>query len=142
MKKPVVLMSAIIGGTALVVAVAAGAFVFLKHRHHTGPTVLAPAQQRALQVDFPQMVSPLEGGGLIQYTITLQASDAATKGEMTDMQPEIQDSFNKTMLQFTGSQLHVVGGFEKLKVDIKQSVNQLLPKGTVTKVEFVSYLVQ
>lgn len=120
-----------------------GTFLFLKgSKASKGPTVLTPAQERALQIDFPQMTTNTSDGGLLQFTVTLQGSDSSTTSEITVLEPQIEDELNNTVHQFSSADLKAPTGQEKLSAIIEQNVNKLLPTGKVTKVLFTQWVVQ
>ena len=142
MKKPVVIMISIIGGMAVLLAAGVGAYFYLKPGKATHPVPLTAAQARALQVDLPQLTTNLKGGGLIQFTLTLQASDASTKKELTDLQPDVQDSINQTMREFSADDLKTVQGFNALKSAIMTNVNHVLQKGHISAAFLSQVVVQ
>lgn len=142
MKKPVVIMISIIGGMAVLLAAGIGAYFYLKPGKGTHPAALTAAQARALQVDLPQLTTNLKNGGLIQFTLTLQASDAATKKELTDLQPDVQDSINQTMREFSSDDLKSVQGYNDLKNSIMTAVNHVLQKGHISAAFLSQVVVQ
>ncbi len=121
-----------------------GVFLYFNLRSHgsSQPVQLTASEQAALQVSFPQETTNLQTDGLIQFTMVLQASDKKAKDEVTQLTPDIQDTVNRIMLQFTSDQLKQVSGFDKLKQMILQNVNQRLQHGQVTKVDFSQIVIQ
>lgn len=142
MRKPVVIMISLIGGMAVLLAAAVGVYSYLKHSKGAHPKTLTAAQVKALQVNLPQLTTNLENNGLIQFTLTLEAADASTKQEITDLQPEIQDAINGAMRQFTATDLSSQKGYTSLKSTIMNAVNHVLPKGHVDAVYLSQVVVQ
>lgn len=142
MKRPLRIMLILIGSMAVVIAAAVGVYLYLQHGKGKHPAPLSAAQIKALQVDLPQLTTNLENNGLIQFTVTLQANDAATKKEISDLQPEIQDAINSTMRGFTSSDLGNAQGYTALKTAILTAVNHVLPKGQVSAVYLSQVVVQ
>ncbi|MCL6548375.1 MAG: flagellar basal body-associated FliL family protein [Alicyclobacillus sp.] len=142
MKRVLVVMSVILASVVVVIGGGVGYYLHLRHpaKHQAAP--LSPAQAKNLQVPFPQLTSNLKDDGLIQFTVVLQASDQATKAELVDLQPQIEDLFNLATRQFTSDELRQVSGYTRLKQRIRAGVNRLLPKGSVTAVYLENTLVQ
>lgn len=129
---------------AVIAVLVVGGVIFYLHykSSHSGPKKLTLAQQQALQVALPQMTTNLAGGSIVQFTVTLQASDSATVNELKSMTPVIEDDLNRIMRQYSSNQLDSSTGLTKAKSQIQSSVDASLPKGSVTKVYFVSILAQ
>lgn len=136
-------MLGILGSIALLCVLGIGGYMYFNHsKTPQVPKPLTAEQAAALQVNLPQMTTNLQTDGLVQFTLTLQANDMATKSEINAMLPDLEDAINATMLQFTGAELKQVNGFDKLKSSIQSTVNQKLQKGSVTKVYFSQIVVQ
>jgi flagellar protein FliL len=143
LKKPVMIMLSIIASIVLLCILVVGGYFYVKHQLHPAKQKpLTAAQQAALQVAFPQATTNLESDGLIQFTMVVQATDKDTKTEITQLMPDIQDLVNRAMLGFTADALKQTAGFDKLKASIMASVNQELPSGKVTKVDFSQIVIQ
>ncbi|MCF8564762.1 flagellar basal body-associated FliL family protein [Alicyclobacillus tolerans] len=143
MKKSVVIMASVLGSIAVLLAAGVGVDWYFKSAHTPKrPAPLTAAQAKALQVNLPQTVTNLKGSGLIQFAVTLQAANAATKNELTDLQADVQDSINQTMRQFTPDELRTTQGYETLKNAIKTNVNDILPQGSVSQVYLSQVVVQ
>jgi len=141
MKRLLKLMIIVIA--VMAVLVAGGVFFYLHYKSsHSRPKPLTLAQQQALQVALPEMTTNLKSGSIVQFTVTLQASDAATQNEIKDMTPAIEDELNRIMRQYTDNDLDSSQGLAQLENNIRTTVNSSLPKGSVTKVLFVSILTQ
>ncbi|MCL6442023.1 MAG: flagellar basal body-associated FliL family protein [Alicyclobacillus sp.] len=142
MKRAWIWVVSVICGVAVLMLVGAGGYWYFLHRNSPHRHVaLSPAQARALQIDLPQMTSNLQDG-LIQYAVTLQASDVKTKSQIIQIQPEVEDALIRTMHEFTSKQLKGTAGYDALKLKIEAAVDQLLTGGKVTKVYFSSQIVQ
>ncbi len=137
-------MLSIILTVAVLCAASVGVYYYIKHKSAVSsePKQLTAAEQAALQVTFPQMTTNLETDGLIQFTMTLQASDNKTKDEISQMIPDIQDIVNRTMLSFSANDLKQVSGFDKLKKSILTAVNSKLLNGSVTNIYFSQIVIQ
>ncbi|GGI94683.1 hypothetical protein GCM10010885_00280 [Alicyclobacillus cellulosilyticus] len=142
MNHPLRWMFIIIGSVAVVLAGAVGGYEYLKTSHKASHHALTPAQARALQLDLEPMTTDLKGDGLIQFSVTLQASDSATKQELNDLVPQIQDLLNATMRQYTAAQLRTSAGMAQLRADIRNRINRLLTHGRVTEVYLPQIIVQ
>lgn len=141
MKKPIRWMLSIIVGMVVIVGLAIGTYeLFLKPKH--GPEPLSAAQQVALQYALPQMTTNLKGSGIVQFTVTLQASDKSTLAELKTLTPDIEDVLNETMRQFTTGNLTSAAGLDEVKANIKTAVNARLSSGKVTKVLLPSVVAQ
>lgn len=135
MKNPIKWMVSIVVGMVLVVGLGVGAYLtYFKHPAHKGPVKLTSSQQAALQYTVPDMTTNLKSSGVVQFSVTLQASDKATLNELKELTPSIQDVLNETMRQYTMDDLTSSAGLAHLKSSILVSVNAILPKGKVTKV--------
>ncbi len=143
MKKPIKWMLSIIVVMVVVIGLVIGAYeCFLNPHKQTDPLHLTAAQQAALQYAMPQMTTNLKGSGIVQFSVTLQASDKSTLDELKTMTPEIEDVLNETMRNFTTQDLTTSGGLSQLKSQIKASVNAQLATGKVTKVLLPSVVAQ
>lgn len=143
MKKPFTIMISLIAVMAILLVVAIGAYDYVKHSKTTAAAkVLSPVQAKALQVGLPQLTTNLKNAGLIQFTLTIQASNAATKKEVLDLQPEVQDVINETMRQFTAADLSTEQGYVSLKASIVKAIDGVLPKGSVSAVYLSEIVVQ
>ncbi|MDP9728853.1 flagellar basal body-associated FliL family protein [Alicyclobacillus tolerans] len=143
MKKPLIWMVIILLIIAILCVLGVGAYLFLLHpRTPAAKPALTPQQEAQLQVSFPQMTTNLGSSGLIQFTMTLQADSSSTKNEINVMMPEIENSVNGLMRQFTASELQQVSGFNQLRTAIQKTVNAELPHGDVTKVYLSQIVVQ
>ncbi|MCL6631985.1 MAG: flagellar basal body-associated FliL family protein [Alicyclobacillus herbarius] len=144
MKRMLLIMSAVILGFAVCLAVAVGWYKYKRPTATAKPVnkSLSPAQQNALLVQLPQTTTNLKGDGIVQFTIALLPMDGETKKELSDLQPAILDVLNETMRQFTAADLSTVGGVNRLKRTILDRVNQVLPQGRVDKVLIVSLVTQ
>jgi flagellar protein FliL len=135
MKKPIKWMLSIIVGMVVIVGLAVGVYeMFVKPHKHSGPVHLTSAQQAALQYAIPEMTTNLKGSGVVQFTVTLQASDKSTLAELKELTPSIEDALNETMREFTMQDLTTSTGLTRLKSQIESSVNERLPQGKVTNV--------
>lgn len=144
MKKPLRVSVMMIGALAVVLAAAVGVDRYLSGRHHhpKKPAPLSPAQQLALQVSLPQMTTNLKDSGLVQFTLTLQANNSATKTELTDLTPEIQDYINETMRGYASQTLEEASGVATLKNQVRSGIDHMLQSGSVTNVMFTTIVVQ
>ncbi|QQE80813.1 flagellar basal body-associated protein FliL [Alicyclobacillus sp. SO9] len=141
MKKPLKLMVLIISSMAVLIAAGIGVYLVLKpsaHKHGK----LTIQQQKALQVALPQMTTNVAGGGIVQFTVTLQANDKSTHEEIKTLIPTIQDTMNRLMRTYTTKEINSSSGIVKLKGNIAKAVDSQLPKGTVTKVLFTDIVTQ
>lgn len=145
MKRPIAIMLSILLGMVLVAALGLGGYLYFNRAHHAKKqtkTALTPAQALALQVTLPQMLANLGDGGIVQFTMSLQATDSQTKTEITDLQNQIDDFLIRMLKQYSSTQVDSVGGFSQLKRAIIAGVNQMLPLGRVTAVYFANEIVQ
>ncbi len=136
-------MWTLIGTAAVVIAAAAGGTYYWKSQKAGAhePVHLTAAEMKSLRVDLPETTADLQDG-LIQFTLSLEASDMRTKQELTDLSPVVEDAVNRALLQFTTAQLHSQVGVATLKQHIMTDVNALLPSGRVTGVYFATIVVQ
>jgi flagellar protein FliL len=147
MKKPLLVMLAMILAIIVVVGGGLGTYMYFTHSHHKSsakakPAVLTPSQALALQVTLPQMTANLNSSGLIQFTLTLQTDSKATKTEVTEMQNQIQDKVNDVMREFTPDQLRNNQGVSMLKQSLLTNINGMLQTGKLTNVYLSQVLVQ
>lgn len=143
MKKPIFAMLSIILGMVIVAGLGLGAYWFFGKSHAPHKKVaLTPAQALALQVSLPQMLANLGDGSVIQFTLALQASDASTKTEITDLQSQIENYLIRTLKGYTSTQLDRKQGLTQLTQTIVHGVNTMLPKGKVTAAYFSNEIVQ
>ncbi|MCL6453476.1 MAG: flagellar basal body-associated FliL family protein [Alicyclobacillus sp.] len=140
MAKTVRTMLVIIAVIVAIAALGAGGYWYLHLRSHA-PKRITAAQLQALRVDLPENTTNLKDG-LIQFTVSLEASDAATKKEIADLLPSVQDAVNNCMRNFTKAQLQNATGVKDLKQAIMQAVDGRLPTGKVTNVYFSTIVVQ
>lgn len=126
----------------IVVVAGIGVGGYLYHRHRAnGPHPVTAAQLQSLRVDLPENTANLEDG-LIQFTVSLQAVDANTKTEITELMPSVQDAVNASMRDFSKAQLHQSDGVLKLKAAIIKAVDARLPMGHITRVYFSTIVIQ
>ncbi|RIV29377.1 flagellar basal body protein FliL [Alicyclobacillaceae bacterium I2511] len=136
-------MWTLIGTATVAIAVAAGGTYYWKFQKASAhePIRLTAAQMKNLRIDLPETTANLQDG-LVQFTLSLEASDSRTKQELSDLTPVVEDAVNRALLQFTTAQLHSEAGVESLKQHIMTDVNALLPNGRVTGVYFATIVVQ
>lgn len=142
MKRTIRTMLIALSAIVLLFGIGIGVYFYLKPGQPRVTKPLTAEQQLALQVTFPADTTNLQSDGLIQFTMTLQASDSATKSEITAMQANISDAVNRLMREFTGDELKQVSGYDKLETAIAATTNQMLQKGKVTKVLLSQVVVQ
>lgn len=143
MKKPIFAMLSIILGMVIVVGLGLGVYWYIGKSHAPHKAVaLTPAQALALQVSLPQMLANLGDGSVIQFTLSLQASDAGTKTEITDLQNQIENYLIRTLKGYSAAQLDRKQGFSELRQTIVHGVNAMLPSGKVTAAYFSNEIVQ
>ena len=144
MKKAVRTMLFIVLGIVVIAGAVIGYVLYAKKHHAAGgaPPKLSAKQMAALQVTLPQMTTNLAGSGIIQFTLTLQADSKSTKNELNLMEPQISDTENGVMREFTSDELRTDAGLSRLKATIVSQVNRLLPSGKVTAVYLSQVLVQ
>lgn len=142
MRKPLVLMISIIGGSAVLIALAIGGYLYLKSNSGSKtPKPLTTSELKSLRVDLPQNTSNL-ADGLIQYTVSLQAANTKSKTEIADMLPVIQDAIITSLKKYTVNDLKTPDGFAKLHTDLVTAVNRVIPNGKITDVYFSTDVVQ
>lgn len=141
MAKTIRTMLMIILAIIVVAGLGVGGYWYLKHKKSGAPKPLTATQLQQLRVDLPENTTNLQDG-LIQFTLSLQADNASTKKELTELQPSVQDAVNEVMKTFTQSQLHSVAGLSELKSAIKQAVDSRLPSGKITDVFFATIVIQ
>lgn len=143
MKKPLAVMMSILLGMLIVAGVAVGGLWYLKGGHkHDKIVSLTPAQALALQVTLPQMLANLGDGGMMQFTLSLQASDSTTKTEINELQNQIDDYLIRTLKAYSTETVNSPSGFVHLKRAMQTGINRILPTGKVTKVYFSNEIVQ
>jgi len=142
MKRPLKTMMMVLIAIILLFVIGLAAYFFFKPGQPHVRKPLTAEQALSLQVAFPADTTNLQTDGLIQFTMTLQASDTSTKSEITAMQANIIDAVNRLMREFTGDELKQVNGYDKLESQIQSTVNQMLQNGKVTKVLLSQIVVQ
>jgi flagellar FliL protein len=135
-------MISIIGGSAVLIALAIGGYLYLKSNSGSKtPKPLTTSELKSLRVDLPQNTSNL-ADGLIQYTVSLQAANTKSKTEIADMLPVIQDAIITSLKKYTVNDLKTPDGFAKLHTDLVTAVNRVIPNGKITDVYFSTDVVQ
>lgn len=130
----------ILAVVVVVCGLGVGGYYYLTHRSKT-PKPPTAAQLQALRVDLPENTTNL-ADGLIQFTVSLEAADKASKQDITDMLPVVEDVVNQSMRQFTKSELQSSNGLRDLKDKIISALNQRLAGGKVTNVYFSTIVIQ
>ncbi|HHY09273.1 MAG TPA: flagellar basal body-associated protein FliL [Firmicutes bacterium] len=78
----------------------------------------------------------------IKTDIVLETKDRRTISELEKREPQIRDRIITLIRSKTGEELNNAAGQELLRLDIKNSLNDLLLKGEVTNVFFVDFIIQ
>ena len=87
------------------------------------------------------LVSP-NADRYLKCKIDLQLSSAAVQKEIDKRLPAIRDLIIQILSSKTVAEIQTIKGKQKLKEEIKNKINQLLPKGEVTNVYFTQFIIQ
>ncbi|UOF89365.1 flagellar basal body-associated FliL family protein [Fodinisporobacter ferrooxydans] len=128
--------------TVLAVGIVFGYVYFFKSPGVNKPHVPTAAEMSAAQYALPQITTNLQGGSIIQVTITLQADSSKAKDELDKRKAQVMDTINGLLHDMTKVDLEKPDGLNLLKKKIIQSINSYMSDGKVTDVYYANPIIQ
>lgn len=157
--KKKLLMFIVIGVVALVILLGGGLAAFLMLRSdptadeivaesgHGGEAKVAKKEESGHPPVFEKL--PLftvnlisESGEVMQTEIVLELADAHAQETVKQLMPKIQGGVNKMLSSKTPEEIKTPAGRDKLEVEVKELVNQIVNEEAVLSVNFTSFIVR
>jgi flagellar FliL protein len=123
------------------VGVVAG-YKFLAKGSTSKPKPPTAAELASEQYALQQITTNLQGGAMIQVTITLQADSGKAKDELDQRKAQVLDTIEGILHNTTQVDLEKSDGMIRLKQKIMQSINTYMQDGRVTDVFYANPIIQ
>lgn len=106
---------------------------------HEGPTVEEIVES---SMDIPEIVTNLEGEEYIRVSFKIQTDSKDTKEELEKLNFRVNNIIIKHLSNLDKEQLEGLDGKTKLEENLKDEINEILPKGKVVQVYITSIVIQ
>jgi flagellar FliL protein len=127
--------------TALAVGVVL-AYMFVFKSASGPPQPPTAAELASRQYALQQITTNLQGGSVIQVTITLQADSGKAKDELDKRKAQVMDTIDGILHNTSRVDLEKPDGLIQLKKKIMQSINAYMQDGHVVDVYYANPIVQ
>lgn len=128
---------------AIVASGTIAGFYLLKKEDPKKPLPEKPVVLSIWPMDpFVVNIAETNGERYLKIVIQLELSDIGIGPELEQLKPRIRDSVLDLLTPKTYKDLMDLAGKQRLREDIAGRINNILPRGKVTKVYFTDFVVQ
>lgn len=122
-------------------AIASAYFYYLNHQAEAvnGPTVDEIVES---SLEIPEIVTNLLGDEYIRVSFTIETDSEETKSELEKLDFRVNNIIIKHLSNLESEELEGLEGKTRLENDLKEQINEVLPRGKVVKVYITSIVIQ
>lgn len=128
----------------LMISVAAIAFAYFYHLNHQAEAVNGPTVDEIVEssLEIPEIVTNLRGDEYIRVSFTIETDSEETKSELEKLDFRVNNIIIKHLTNLESEELEGLEGKTRLENDLKEQINEVLPRGKVVKVYITSIVIQ
>lgn len=128
----------------LMISVAAIAFAYFYHLNHQAEAVNGPTVDEIVEssLEIPEIVTNLRGDEYIRVSFTIETDSEETKSELEKLDFRVNNIIIKHLSNLESEELEGLEGKTRLENDLKEQINEVLPRGKVVKVYITSIVIQ
>jgi len=128
----------------LMISVAAIAFAYFYHLNHQAEAVNGPTVDEIVEssLEIPEIVTNLLGDEYIRVSFTIETDSEETKSELEKLDFRVNNIIIKHLSNLESEELEGLEGKTRLENDLKEQINEVLPRGKVVKVYITSIVIQ
>lgn len=128
----------------LMISVGAIAFAYFYHLNHQAEAVNGPTVDEIVEssLEIPEIVTNLLGDEYIRVSFTIETDSEETKSELEKLDFRVNNIIIKHLSNLESEELEGLEGKTRLENDLKEQINEVLPRGKVVKVYITSIVIQ
>lgn len=128
----------------LMISVAAIAFAYFYYLNHQAEAVNGPTVDEIVEssLEIPEIVTNLLGDEYIRVSFTIETDSEETKSELEKLDFRVNNIIIKHLSNLESEELEGLEGKTRLENDLKEQINEVLPRGKVVKVYITSIVIQ
>lgn len=128
----------------LMISVAAIAFAYFYYLNHQAEAVNGPTVDEIVEssLEIPEIVTNLRGDEYIRVSFTIETDSEETKSELEKLDFRVNNIIIKHLSNLESEELEGLEGKTRLENDLKEQINEVLPRGKVVKVYITSIVIQ
>lgn len=128
----------------LMISVAAIAFAYFYYLNHQAEAVNGPTVDEIVEssLEIPEIITNLLGDEYIRVSFTIETDSEETKSELEKLDFRVNNIIIKHLSNLESEELEGLEGKTRLENDLKEQINEVLPRGKVVKVYITSIVIQ
>ncbi len=128
----------------LMISVGAIAFAYFYYLNHQAEAVNGPTVDEIVEssLEIPEIVTNLLGDEYIRVSFTIETDSEETKSELEKLDFRVNNIIIKHLSNLESEELEGLEGKTRLENDLKEQINEVLPRGKVVKVYITSIVIQ
>lgn len=128
----------------LMISVGAIAFAYFYYLNHQAEAVNGPTVDEIVEssLEIPEIITNLLGDEYIRVSFTIETDSEETKSELEKLDFRVNNIIIKHLSNLESEELEGLEGKTRLENDLKEQINEVLPRGKVVKVYITSIVIQ
>lgn len=128
----------------LMISVGAIAFAYFYYLNHQAEAVNGPTVDEIVEssLEIPEIITNLLGDEYIRVSFTIETDSEETKSELEKLDFRVNNIIIKHLSNLESEELGGLEGKTRLENDLKEQINEVLPRGKVVKVYITSIVIQ
>src|SRR5690606_33191293 len=112
--------------------------------NHQAEAVNGPTVDEIVEssLEIPEIVTNLLGDEYIRVSFTIETDSEETKSELEKLDFRVNNIIIKHLSNLESEELEGLEGKTRLENDLKEQINEVLPRGKVVKVYITSIVIQ